>query len=693
MKFFSKYTLFILLGVASWAPIVIINFNFWFTKTYYGSGVFGPELPTYLRMSYYAFFILANAIMVEQIQRRVEKFDVIDLLWKLLVIGISGISLIFLVQIVGDYMGSNKGDIALVASVSSSIGIYGMLLFSLSTIFIYRKLIMYQKNIRKVISWRLFILILFLGIARLLIPNDWGIAGLMYPVLIPGFLIVTLLLSANVNWTAYLNFNQKLKSLFLIFVIVLLFVAFYIKFPFASLAGTERIKDVFVGEFIIFGFLFVFPLIYTLISGLVLLFNLPTSSVFEQRSSEITTLQRINQSIQSNLKVADVLTTLMDASLLTSNATGGWIELIPESGDQSLVEVSYTKNISREEIDTLREKESFTKRVIKDKKHLHIKNIRKLKALRFTRSRIRSLLILPIFAKEVPVGVVYLTNELANSFEEATITTLSGLTEQAGLAIENADLVRQSIDFERYMEQVKIARQVQEQILPPSLPGSEHISFHVMSQDAEEIGGDFYDVHHKDGLYKIALGDVSGKGTEAAFYMAETKGIFQALTHLDLSVRDFIVTSNKAISKCFNRGNFMTLTYLHIYMDRREIELLRAGHCPTLRYDSQNDVLHSHEAGGPGLGIIRSDTFGNFMGEPETIGFNPGDLLILFTDGILEARDDKQEEFGIEKVKQIVTELRKAESKAIAEALLEEVMKFSGGAIDDDYTILVIKFT
>jgi serine phosphatase RsbU (regulator of sigma subunit) len=291
-----------------------------------------------------------------------------------------------------------------------------------------------------------------------------------------------------------------------------------------------------------------------------------------------------------------------------------------------------------------------------------------------------------------PVGVIYLLNELAGSFEEATVLSMVSMTEQSGISIENAELVARSIDLEVYREQLRMAKTFQKQILPTALPGTDQIEFFVISQEAEEIGGDFYDVTQKGNNYKIAIGDVSGKGTTAAFYMAETKGIFQALTQLEMGVRDFILTANKALSKCLRRGSFMTLTYLDIDMERKQFEILRAGHCETLYFDNKADKLSTLVGGGPGLGIVRNDSFADFMQEPEVHSFSPGDLLILVTDGIIEARNADKEEFTFERLQEIVSRLRRTDSRLIAETLVQQVKAFTGGKIEDDYSILVIKF-
>lgn len=704
LRILSKYSLLVLLGISTWIPILVINFFYWVSKMAVGYGMFPEYLPQPVRMAFFGVFFVANYIIIDQIVRQIEKWDVIDLLWKLVVIGVSMVSVTFLLDIIEGYMSTDvlyKQVIAL----SASVRLYALVVFCLSTLFIYRKLILYQKNKRKVISWQALQVIFLLGLVRLfmgqdnafttgglnMVPVTGEIQSIFTSVVLPMFLGVSLFLSANVNWSAYLNTNQKLKSLFLILILVLLFVAFFFNFPLEALPDEENEIEAMTQRFLILGLLFVFPLIYTLFSGLVIIFNLPTSSVFEQRSSELATIQRINQSIQSNLDSEEILRTLLDAALLTSNATGGWIETF-QDGDFKKSTIPYLKQITQDEIERLQSRENLSDVVVATGKYIYIRNLRKHKSFRYVKTRVRSILALPIMTSKHPVGVIYLLNDLPGSFEEATILSMVSLTEQSGISIENAELVARSIDLEIYREQLRVAKTFQDQILPQALPGTDKIEFFVMGQEVDEIGGDFYDVMQKGNVYKLAMGDVSGKGTSAAFYMAETKGIFQALTQLDMGVRDFVLTANKALSNCLRKGSFMTLTYVHIDMDKQLVELLRAGHCQTLYYHANEDKLKVLEAGGPGLAILRSDAFADHIGEPERLTFGPGDLMILFTDGMIEAKNGQNEEFGFDRLHDIVFRLRHTDSRLVVETLVQQVMAFNGGKIEDDYSIMAVKF-
>lgn len=695
----------LLLGVTTWLPVLVMNVYYWTTRLASGYGLFPPFFGNSARMMFFAVFFAANYFIFDRLLRKIDdNWEVIDLLWKLFVIGVATAVGSLMLKLVEESL-STDAVYGQFLAFSAALRLYLFLAFCLSALFIYKKLILYQKNKRKVITWNALQFIFLLGVVRLFLSHEGGasqfpnfaetgagqIQGVFSSVVLPMFLIISFFLSLNVNWSAYLNTNQKLKSLGLVLVISTIFILLFFIFPTEALPDEFSPVELMTQRYLIVGLLFLFPAIYTIISGLVIIFNLPTSSVFEQRSSELATIHRINQSIQSNLDAEEILRTLIDAALLTSNATGGWIETFTE-GDHNRSEISYLKQITHEEIDRLRSRENLSDQVVATGKYVYHRNLRKHRAYRYSRTRIKSLLALPIQTSKHPIGVIYLINELPGSFEETTIRSLVSLTEQSGISIENAEIVARSIDLEIYREQLRVAKTFQSRILPQSLPGTDQIEFFVTAQEVDEIGGDFYDVTQKGDLYKLAIGDVSGKGTTAAFYMAETKGIFQALTHLDVGVRDFILTANKALTNCLAKGSFMTLTYVHIDMKEKTVELLRAGHCPTIYYDASEDKLMSLEQGGPGLAIVRSERYADFMPESEKIQFGPGDLMILFTDGIIEARNAAHEEFSHERLQDIVYRLRHADSRLIVETLVQQVMAFNGGKIEDDYSILAVKF-
>ncbi|MDX2248593.1 MAG: SpoIIE family protein phosphatase [Bacteroidia bacterium] len=636
-------------------------------------------------------FLLTNTLFISRIFANIEKLHVTTLLWRLFMIGMIGITVIMVITF------ANKITESLVihkylGPVFFGLGLYALLIFFLSAVFIFRRFILYPRTRRKMIFWRLFLGFLYLS---LLFPFEWrGISVGVYVVLsyIP-ISIITLILSGNVRWIAYLNFNQKLRALGLFGLIMIVIITYLVAARRLPIQLGVTSNDYLNTQF--FQYIILFSVIYSTFSILVLFFNLPTSSIFEMQSFEIASFSKINQSIQSNLDHADIMNTLLDASIMAANAKAGWIEMISE--DSGVPEVRICKTISVKETQIIHQPVDLTQKILQDRKYLLVRNTRRRRSFGNpsgnTESRYRCLLGVPIISNSQAYGVIYVVNDLVNSFEDVTVQSLVSFAEQAGIALENAKLVRNSIELERYQEQLKIAKEVQNQLLPRNLPFSEAVEFIAMSENAQEVGGDYFDViQSKEHIYKVAIGDVSGKGTTAAFYMAETKGIFHALARLELSVRQFIITANQALSECMQKGFFMTLTYLEINTQKREVEMIRAGHCPAFFYDMQADKIRMLREGTLGLGIVRDMSFGKFLQETQKIAYHYGDMLVLYTDGILEARNAAGEEYGYERLEAEIKKNKNASAAEVAAGIVNSVKDFAQADIDDDYTVLIIRF-
>ena len=629
-------------------------------------------------------FLLTNSTLISRLFGNIEKLHVTTLLWRLFIIGMVGITLIMFITF------ANRATTNLIThpylrAIYFGIGLYAIVAFFLCAVFIFKRFILYPRSRRKLIAWRIFLGFLGLSIFFLFDFQQIEFIYLALGSYIP-FVILSLFLSANVRWIAYLNFNQKLRALGLLVLLVIVISTYII----AALRLPPQLGMGAMDSIIFLNYLIIFTIIYSVFSILVLFFNLPTSSIFEMQGVEIASFSKINQAIQSNLDFTEIMDTLLEAAMMASNARGGWVEMI--SPNPGLPEVKASKKITLKEIREIKQHEDITEEVLRDQKPYLIKNTRKHKTFRNNSTRFKCLLAVPIFSNSQAFGAVYVVNEIENSFEDVAITAINTYAEQASIALENAQLVQNSIEMERYQEQLKIAKEVQSKLLPRQLPYSDKIEFVAMSENAYEVGGDYFDVvQPHEHLYRVAIGDVSGKGTTAAFYMAEIKGIFHALTQLDLGVRQFINTANRALSQCMQKGFFMTLTYLQIDVRRKEIEMIRAGHCPAFLYKKDTNEISILREGTLGLGIVRSGNFLDYISSTELFRYQPGDLLVLYTDGIIEARNAAGEEFGYKRFQTIIENHKDEATTDIASSIVREVKEFSQGDIADDYTVLVIK--
>ena len=273
--------------------------------------------------------------------------------------------------------------------------------------------------------------------------------------------------------------------------------------------------------------------------------------------------------------------------------------------------------------------------------------------------------------------------DLAESFNEMTSS------------IE--DLMRQAQEKRRLEEELRIARTIQMSLLPQgqlSIPG---LSVTALCVPAREVGGDYYDLLPLgDGRYGLLIADVSGKGTSAAFYMAELKGLMLSLSRIHRSPRELLVNANRIISDHLDSRSFITMIYAVIDVGARTISYARAGHTPL--------ILRSEAPGGEpsvrilvpdgmvlGVRIDRGELFERLL-EEHTLPLGAGDLLLFFTDGISEAMNAESDCFGEARLAQLVEEHGDLPPEELRERILREIQAFVGAAPQhDDMTMILLK--
>ena len=259
------------------------------------------------------------------------------------------------------------------------------------------------------------------------------------------------------------------------------------------------------------------------------------------------------------------------------------------------------------------------------------------------------------------------------------------------------DLLRQKAEKERLEEELRIARQIQMSLLPTGplrIPGL-IISAHC--EPAKEVGGDYYDLLPLgDGRYALLIADVAGKGTSAALYMAELKGLILSLSLLHRSPKQLLIDANRIISQHLSERSFITMTYAVIDTTNSTFTYARAGHCPLIYRPAAPERPEQARILTPdglvlGLRIDGGEIFERLLQEM-TIPLASGDLVVLFTDGITEAMNVSDECFGEARLAAIVDEHGDAPPDVLRERILREVRAFAGPAAQhDDMTMLILK--
>ena len=287
------------------------------------------------------------------------------------------------------------------------------------------------------------------------------------------------------------------------------------------------------------------------------------------------------------------------------------------------------------------------------------------------------------FAHRIPVLANDQLGELANSFNQMT-----GSIE---------DLLRQAAEKKRLEEEMRLAREIQMSLLPRGpllVPG---LSISALCVPAREVGGDYYDVIPlPDGRYGVLIADVSGKGMSAALYMAELKGLILSLSQIHLSPRDLLVSANRLISMHLDSRSFITMTYAVIDPAAGVMTYARAGHTPLLYLPAGNGTGGRASILAPdglvlGLRIDNGERFDSLLSEV-TLRIFPGDLLVLFTDGISEAMNDRADCFGEAQLAELVEEHGHLPIGELRERILREIAAFVGNAPQhDDMTMILLK--
>jgi len=305
---------------------------------------------------------------------------------------------------------------------------------------------------------------------------------------------------------------------------------------------------------------------------------------------------------------------------------------------------------------------------------------------------IGSLVAVPLIARDRMVGALFACKEMEMGFEKDEVETIAILAGQAALALENARLFGQQVERERMARELAIAREVQRRLLPQAVPVLDGISIAASSVSAQEVGGDYYDfVRLDDSRLGIIIADVSGKGTSAAFYMAEMQGIFQAVSRLASSPVDFLHHANAAISDSLERNIFVSAIYGVLDVDAESLVMARAGHCPAATVDVHGTGSYLR-SGGMGLGLDRTSLFRESVAEVDR-SLSPGDVYALYTDGVVETRNREGIEFGYDRLLDTLAANRHEHADRIHSAVIEELTRFADGLeYGDDMTLVILKW-
>jgi serine phosphatase RsbU (regulator of sigma subunit) len=253
-------------------------------------------------------------------------------------------------------------------------------------------------------------------------------------------------------------------------------------------------------------------------------------------------------------------------------------------------------------------------------------------------------------------------------------------------------LMREQAEKERLEEELRIARQIQMSLLPRAAVTHPGLRISALCLPAAEVGGDYYDLLPLDETrLGVVMADVSGKGTSAALYMAELKGLVLSLSRVTQSPARLLVEANRILHAHTDSRTFVTMTYAVVDVAAGRMRYARAGHNPLLHYDAGAGRARWLSPRGIGLGLDRGETFERLLEEAE-LELRQGDMFLFFTDGLSEAMNARSELFGEGRLQAILESGERLTTDQLKERILSEVRAFVGDeAQHDDMTLVLLQ--
>ena len=405
----------------------------------------------------------------------------------------------------------------------------------------------------------------------------------------------------------------------------------------------------------------------------------------------------ITKKISRSLDLLEVLNQVMDTldSLLPYDAAGIFVlqcvdrALLPEGEEPCTFKAEAVRGYDTDELYDLHLKlgEGFIGQVAVRAEPIISHDVRNDPVYVNARDKTRSEMVAPIISNDEVIGVFDLESDELNAYSEDDLDVLMMLASQVAIIIEKVMLHEQLIEKKRLEGQLEVARQVQLELLPPNDPHLPGYDISAYNFPTEEVSGDYYDwVAIYDDQIAIVIADVSGKGVPAALLMAFLRASLRAATHVGYATHISMAKVNYLLWESIERNQFVTAFYGILDAANRTLSYSNAGHNPPLLINEKGEPRFI-ERGGLPLGMFRDTRYYEYF-----LSLEPGEMLVLYTDGATEALNPAGEEFGRDRLAEVVKAGLSLTAREVVASLEREVLKWTDGVgATDDVTFFVIK--
>jgi sigma-B regulation protein RsbU (phosphoserine phosphatase) len=412
----------------------------------------------------------------------------------------------------------------------------------------------------------------------------------------------------------------------------------------------------------------------------------------QEKPGQLETLYRVSQSLSSSLDLDVVLDAVMDQVIEISGAERGFL-MMGETAEELSFRVARGIDRTIIEAPEFEVSRGVLTRVADEGEPLVTDDAQRDKFLSGRESvsalNLRSIMCVPLKARGERIGVIYVDNRMHSGiFRPTDLELLQAVANTAAVAIENARLHQVAVERARLERELELARQIQTSLIPAQAPNIEGYEISGVWRAAREVAGDFYDfIPRADGDLAVVIGDVTDKGVPAALFMAHVRTTLRASFGLDLPLEECLMQANRLISADSSSGMFVTLCCLVVNGDHGETTFVSAGHHPPLLYRTQDDRIEKLEMRSFPLGIDPEHAY-----QAQKTALYEGDLILLYTDGVLDAVDEGLQDYGAERLSEQVHEHGSRAANEILALLERDIRAFTNDApLFDDITLVGVK--
>ena len=398
---------------------------------------------------------------------------------------------------------------------------------------------------------------------------------------------------------------------------------------------------------------------------------------------QMRALIRAGRELSGNMPLADLFNLIMNLSIEAVGAARG--VLMTFEGDELTVRAARGEGF--------RISETVRDRVIREKASLLVRDARMDEAfagrMSIVQQQIRSILAVPLQTDDRVIGLIYLDSpHFVHEFTRDDLNLLTVMANVAAIRIEHTRLAEVEQAERMLAKELEQAAEIQSGLLPKQAPEVEGLELAGYNAPCRTVGGDYFDfLAYPDGRVAVLVSDVAGKGMPAALLMSSLQARVQVLFEEPASLGALVTRLNRNVASTCPRNRFISFFIAVIDPTTNQVRYVNAGHNPPLVLHSDGRV-EKLDSTGVILGILPSAQY-----EEGTCLLEPGDLMVLFSDGVTEASPPgSEEDFGETRLAQALAELRDQPADSIAQAINRKVQEFTAGAPPaDDLTLVVAK--